>query len=154
MLFRVLDEITDVTRVSGMVQKRRLIYRMTSFDYRKVFRVTGNVPGMTNGFRVFTGGGGATHPGEAHRPWGWRTSPWWAGGTAQEGPMRQRIRNQRERKKKGRWERKEGLHLPIQVGFGLEGEDFPPWLGRPPWGSLSPKARSPPSHLYIRRYWG
>ena len=29
---------------------------MTSFDYRKVFGVTGNVPGMTNGFRVFTGG--------------------------------------------------------------------------------------------------
>ena len=73
MLFGVPDEITDVTRVSGMVRKRRLIYRMTSFDYRKVFGVTGNVPGMTNGFRVFTGG--ATHPDEAHRPWGWRTSP-------------------------------------------------------------------------------
>ena len=29
---------------------------MTSFDYRKVFGVTGNVPGMTNGFREFTGG--------------------------------------------------------------------------------------------------
>ena len=43
---------------------------MTSFDYRKVFGVTGNVPGMTNGFREFTGGGGATHPGEAHRLWG------------------------------------------------------------------------------------
>ncbi len=34
----VPDEITDVTRVSGMVRKRRLLYRMTSFDYRKVFR--------------------------------------------------------------------------------------------------------------------
>ena len=56
MLFGVPDEITDVTRVSGMVRKRRLIYRMTSFDYRKVFGVTGNVPGMTNGFREFTGG--------------------------------------------------------------------------------------------------
>ena len=67
MLFGVPDEITDITRVSGMVRKRRLIYRMTSFDYRKVFGVTGNVPGMTNGFREFTGGG-ATHPGEAHRP--------------------------------------------------------------------------------------
>ena len=42
MLFGVPDEITDVTRVSGMVRKRRLIYRMTSFDYRKVFGVTGN----------------------------------------------------------------------------------------------------------------
>ena len=64
MLFGVPDEITDVTRVSGMVRKRRLIYRMTSFDYRKVFGVTGNVPGMTNGFRDFTGGEGATHPGK------------------------------------------------------------------------------------------
>ena len=69
MLFGVPDEIKNITRVSGMVRKQRLIYRMTSFDYQKVFGVTGNVPGMTNGFRVFTGGG-ATHPGEAHRPWG------------------------------------------------------------------------------------
>ena len=64
MLFGVPDEITDVTRVSGMVRKRRLIYRMTSFDYRKVFGVTGNdewVPGVHRR-------GGATHPGEAHRP--------------------------------------------------------------------------------------
>ena len=60
MFFGVPDEITDVTRVSGMVRKRRLIYRMTSFDYRKVFGVTGNVPGMTNGFRVFTGWGQPT----------------------------------------------------------------------------------------------
>ena len=37
MLFGVPDEITDVKRVSGMVPKRRLIYRMTSFGYRKVF---------------------------------------------------------------------------------------------------------------------
>ena len=58
MLFGVPDEITDVTRVSGMVRKRRLLYRMTSFDYRKVFGVTGNVPGMTKGFRKFPGGGG------------------------------------------------------------------------------------------------
>lgn len=64
MLFGVPDEITDVTRVSGMVRKRRLIYRMTSFDYRKVFGVTGNVPGMTNGFREFTGGGGQPTPGK------------------------------------------------------------------------------------------
>ena len=47
-----------------MVRKRRLIYRMTSFDYRKVFGVTGNVSGMTNGFRVFTGGGGQPTPGK------------------------------------------------------------------------------------------
>ena len=37
MLFGVPDEITDVTRGSGMVRKRRFIYRMTSFGYRKVF---------------------------------------------------------------------------------------------------------------------
>ena len=55
-MFGVPDEITDITRVSGMVRKRRLIYRITSFDYRKVFGVTGNVPGMKNGFREFTGG--------------------------------------------------------------------------------------------------
>ena len=67
MLFGVPDEITDVTRASGMVRKQRLIYRMISFDYRKVFGVTGNVSGMTNGFLEFTGGA-ATHPGEAHRP--------------------------------------------------------------------------------------
>ena len=42
MLFGVPDEMTDVMRVSGMVRKRRLIYRMTSFDYGKVFGVTGN----------------------------------------------------------------------------------------------------------------
>ena len=55
MLFGVPDEITDVTRVFGMVRKQRLIYRMTSFDYWKVFGVTGNdewVPG------VHLGGGG------------------------------------------------------------------------------------------------
>ena len=75
MLFGVPDEITDVTRVSGMVRKRRLIYRMTSFDYRKVFGVTGNVPGMTNGFREFTGGGQPT-PGKPIGIWGGgHTSP-------------------------------------------------------------------------------
>ena len=52
MLFGVPDEITDVTRVSGMVRKRRLIYRMTSFDYRKVFGITGNVPGVILGILV------------------------------------------------------------------------------------------------------
>ena len=57
MLFGVPDEITDVTRVSRMVRRRRLIYRMTSFDYRKVFGITGNVFGVTNGFWMFTEGG-------------------------------------------------------------------------------------------------
>ena len=57
MLFGVPNEITDVTRVFGMVRRRRLIYRMTSFDYQKLFGITGNVPGVTNGFRKFTGRG-------------------------------------------------------------------------------------------------
>ena len=43
-----------------MVRRRRLVYRMTSFDYRKVFGITGNVPGVTNGFRMFTGRGQPT----------------------------------------------------------------------------------------------
>ena len=74
MLIGVPDDIMDVTWVSGMVQKRRLIYRMTSFDYRKVFGVTGNVPGMTNGFREFTGGGQLTL-GKPIGIWGGHTSP-------------------------------------------------------------------------------
>ena len=61
-MFGVPDEITGITRVSEMVRKRILIYRMTSFDYRKVFGVTGNVPGMTNGIREFIGGGGGKPP--------------------------------------------------------------------------------------------
>ena len=60
MLFGVPDEITDVTTIFGMVQKRRLIYRMVSFGHRKVSGITGSVPGVTNGFRVFTGRGPPT----------------------------------------------------------------------------------------------
>ena len=37
MLFGVPDETTNITRVSGMVLRRRFIYRMNSFGYRKVF---------------------------------------------------------------------------------------------------------------------
>ena len=72
MLFGVPDEITDVTRVSVMVRKRRLIYRMILFYYRKVFGVIGNVSGMTNGFREFIGG--VIYFGEVYRYWGWRIS--------------------------------------------------------------------------------
>ena len=129
-MFGVPDEITDVTRVSGMVRKQRLIYRMTSFDYQKVFGVTGNVPRMTNGFREFTGG--ATHPGKPIGLGG--------GAPALSGLVGQPKRAlcaigrkiKEKRKKKRRWEKGEGLHLPNQVGLGLGGETFPPWLGRNP----------------------
>ena len=147
MLFGVPDGITDVTRVSGMVRKRRLIYRMTSFDYRKVFGVTGNVPGMTNGFREFTGGGGATHPGEAHRPWGVAHQPlvgWW---DSPKGPYAP-YKGKSKRKKGGGKEGKDSLP-PNQVQLGLGGGVLPPWLGRPLGSPLDPKARSPSLLLYM-----
>ena len=70
MLFGVPDEITDVTRVSEMVRRRRLIYRMTSFYYRKVFGITGNDEWVPDVHR----GGGEPTPGKpiglgvAHQP--------------------------------------------------------------------------------------
>ena len=129
MLFGVPDEITDITRVSGMVQKRRLIYRMTSFDYRKVFGVTGNVAGMTNGFWEFTGEGQPT----LGKPIGLGGgAPALSGLVGQPKKALCAIGRKSKRKKRRRWEREEGLHLPNQVGFGLEGETFPPWLGRNP----------------------
>ena len=123
MLFGVPDEITDVTRVSGIVRKRRLIYRMTSFDYRKVFGVTGNVPGMTNGFREFTGG--QPTPG---KPIGHK-----GGASALSGlvgqPKRalcaiQRKIKDKEKKKGGGKEGKDS-HPPNQVQLGLGGEPSP-----------------------------
>ena len=60
MFFGVPDDITDVARVSGMVQKQILIYRMVSFGHRKVPGNSDSVPGVTNGFRVFTGRGPPT----------------------------------------------------------------------------------------------
>ena len=121
MLFGVPDEITDVTRVSGMVRKRRLIYRMTSFDYRKVFGVTGNVPGMTNGFRMFTGG--ATHPEEAHRPWGGAPALGGLVGQPKKALCAIGRKSKRKGKKKEEVGKGEGLLLPNLVGLGLEGED-------------------------------
>ena len=145
MLFGVPDEITEVTRVSGMVQKRRLIYRMTSFDYRKVFGVTGNVPGMTNGFREFTGGG-ATHSGEAHRHLEGSHQPlvgWW---DSPKGAYAPRIKNQRKRKKKREEVGREGDSLPPNlVQLGLGGESPPPWLGRLLEGPWTPRQGSPSS---------
>ena len=150
--FGVPDEITDVTRVSGMVRKRRLIYRMTSFDCRKVFGVTGNVPGMTNGFREFTGGGQPT-PGKPIGIWG--VTPALSGlvgqpTSAQCAKRRKIKRKEKKRKEVGR-ERGTPPTKPSRTGFG-GGETFPPWLGRPPWGLLSPKARIRLFPLYIQRF--
>ena len=107
-----------------------MIYRMTSFDYRKVFGVTGNVPGMTNGFREFTGGGGQPTPGKPIGQEG--GAPALSGLVGQPKRALCAIGRKSKREKKRRWEREEGRHLPNQVGFGLEGETFPPWLDRNP----------------------
>ena len=49
----------------------------------------------------------------------------------------------KSKRKKRRWEKGEGLLLPNLVGFGLEGEDFPP-LARPtPLGLLEPQGKVP-----------
>ena len=150
MLFGVPDEITDVTRVYGMVRKRRLIYRMTSFDYRKVFGVTGNVPGMTNGFRVFTRGGQPT-PGKLIGLGG--GAPALSALVGQ--PKKALCAIGRKPKRKGKKEEvgKRGRTPPSKpswIRFGRGG--LPPWLGRTPWGSLDPKARLPLFPLYIRRF--
>src|SRR3954468_16937645 len=50
-LFGVPDEILDITRSSGMVRKRRLIYRKSCFGHRKSFGLIGNVPGVPGGYR-------------------------------------------------------------------------------------------------------
>ena len=126
-----------------------MIYRMTSFDYRKVFGVTGNVPGMTNGFREFTGRGQPT-PGKPIGIGG--GAPALSGLVGQPKRALCAIGRKIKEKKKRRWEKGEGLLLPNLVGLGLEGEGCPPWLGRTPWGSLDPKARLPLFPLYIRRF--
>ena len=150
MLFGVPDEITDVTRVSGMVRKRRLIYRMTSFDYRKVFGVTGNVPGMTNGFREFTGGGQPT-PGKPIGLGGGTPALSGLVGQPTRALCAKRRKSKRKEKKRRRWEgRKDSSH---QTKSDSVWGGSPPPLARPtPWGSLDPKARSPSLLLYIWRF--
>ncbi|KAI5017667.1 hypothetical protein ZWY2020_042555, partial [Hordeum vulgare] len=66
-------------------------------------------------------------------------------------PYAPRRRKSREKEKKGGGGKEGGLPptKPSPTRFG-GGESSPFGLGRPPWGSLSPKARPPPSHLYIR----
>ena len=127
-----------------------MIYRMTSFHYRKVFGVTGNVPGMTNGFREFTGGGQPT-PGKPISLGG--DTPALSGLVGQPtNPLcAKREKSKEKRKKKEEVGRGKDSLPPNQVGLGLGGESPPPWLGRPLGDPLDPKARSPSLLLYI---WG
>ena len=126
-----------------------MIYRMTSFDYRKVFGVTGNVPVMTNGFREFTGG--EPIPG---KPIGLEGGvPALSGLVGQPKRALCALEEKSKRKRKKEEVGREGRTPTHQTkSNSVWGGAFPLGLGRPPWGSLSPKARSPPSHLYIRRF--
>ena len=77
-LFGVPDEIPDMTRVSGMVRRRRLIYRMKGFGVRKCsgeHREIGGVPERVSGVpEVFLGLMG--HKGGHHSPQGAVRPPW------------------------------------------------------------------------------
>ena len=115
---------------------------MTSFDCRKVFGVAGNVPGITNGFREFTGG--ATHPGEAYRLWG--DTPALSGLVGQpQGGLCAKNKESKEKKKKGGGMGKGGGLLPpnqVQLGLGGGGESSP--LARPtPLRVLGPQGKAP-----------
>ena len=48
-MFGLPDEIPDITRVFGMVQKQRLIYRKSCFGHVKSFGLIGSVPGVPGG---------------------------------------------------------------------------------------------------------
>ena len=77
-LFGVPDEIPDMTRVSGMVRRRRLIYRMKGFGVPEVFRGASGNRRSTG--RVFGGPevvlGLVGHKGEHHSPQGAVRPPW------------------------------------------------------------------------------
>ena len=132
-----------------MVRKRRLIYRMTSFDYRKVFGVTGNVPGMTNGFRGFTGGGQPT-PGKPIGIWGSHQPlvGWWDSPQVLYPPSEEKSRGkEKKREEVGREEDSLPPNL-VQLGLG-GGESPPPWLGRPLEGPWTPRQGPlPPTYIY------
>ena len=85
-LFGVPDEIPDVTRVSGMVRGRRLIYRMKGFGVRKCsgeYREIGGIPE-----RGFGGSGSSSGP---NGPQGGTPQP--SGGCAPPlGPLLMRLR--------------------------------------------------------------
>ena len=114
MLFGVPDDITDVTRVSGMVRKRRLIYRMTSFVYRKVFGVTGNDEWVP----------------EVHR------------GGQPKRALCAIGRKIKEKEKKGGGKGRKDSHPPNQVQLGLGGS-LPPWTRPTPLGLLEPQGKVP-----------
>ena len=123
---------------------------MTSFDYRKVFGVTGNVPGMTNGFREFTGGGQPT-PGKSIGIWG--VTPALSGLVGQPtNPLcakREKIKGKKKKEEVGRG--KDSLP-PNQVGLGLGGESPPPWLGRLLGGPWTPRQGPPlPPPIYMEQ---
>ena len=127
-----------------------MIYRMTSSDYRKVFGITGNVPRVTNGFRMFTGRGQPTRG----KPIVLRgATPALSGLVGQpERTYAQEIGKIKEKGKKGEVGRK-GRTPPsnpswTRIGGGLL---LPPF-GRPLGALLSLKARPSPSLLYILRY--
>ena len=119
-----------------MVRKRRL---MTSFDYRKVFGVTGNdewVPG------VHRGGGQPT----SGKPIGiWGGAPPLSGLVGQPKRALCAIGRKINEKKKRRWEKGEGLLLPNLVGLGLEGEGCPQGSAEALRGPWTPRQGSPSS---------
>ena len=118
---------------------------MTSFDYRKVFRVTGNVPGMTNGFREFTGGGGGQPtPGKPIGIEG--ATPDLSGQVGQptSALCAKEKKIKRERKKKEEVGRKGDSLPPNLVQLGLGGESPPPWTRPTPLGLLEPQGKVPP----------
>ena len=120
MLFRVPHETTDVTRVSGMVQKRRLIYRMTSFGYRKVFGhyrdCTGSYEWVPDVHQE-----GANPPGGRPKALGVEHQPlvgWW---DSPRGPMRQRKKTKEKEKNEVGRKRRTPLSNPnwSRIGVGL-----------------------------------
>ena len=57
---------------------------------------------------------------------------------------------EKEKKERGKWEGREGLHLPILVGLGLEEESSSP-LRPTPLGLLEPQGMAPPLRpIYLR----
>ena len=87
---------------------------------------------MMNGFQVFTGGGGQPTLGKPIGLGGGTPALSGLVGQPKKALCAIGRKNQREKKKKRRWEKGEGLLLPNLVGLGLEGEGCPPWLGRNP----------------------